>query len=145
MPQRPTVTYAPRHAAISAMIEVVATPPIARFVKGEIRTLRPEDKFVLEALKPQRRYPNPTEWVVTGNAEFVNRITADLKAEFMAIWGDTDWLFAGDQLVWVPAVPASTADQELLVDAYCAEVGADPETARQELISRWLSLRRRLR
>jgi hypothetical protein len=123
------------------MIGVVATPPIARFVEGEIRTLRSDDQFVLKSRKPQEHYPNPTEWVATGSAAIVHRIAAALNTDFMAIWGDTDWLFEGDELVWVPAVPASSVDREGLIDAYCTEIGADRQAASRELAERWLALR----
>ena len=55
MSQRPTVAYAPRHAAISAILEIVATPPIPRFVNGEMRNLRSAERFRLKALTDQPR------------------------------------------------------------------------------------------
>lgn len=144
MSQRPIITYAPRHAAISAMIEVVATPPIKRFVEGEIRTLKTGDPFLLKARKSQAHYPNPTEWIATGSTTTVGSIDARVRSEFMAIWGDTDWLFERDDVVWVPAAPVSTADRELLIDAYCTEICTDPETASRELAAKWHALRERL-
>lgn len=144
MSQRPTVTYAPRHAAISAILEVVATPPISRFVTFEIRNLRSAERFRLKALTDQPPYPNPTEWIAKGNAEIVNSISADLQKNFMAIWGDTDWVFEGDQIVWIPAHPVSISDREALIATYCAEIGTEREAVRQRLTEQWFALHERL-
>ena len=144
MSQQPEIDYAPRHAAISAILEVVATPPIPNFVEGEIRNFRSAERFRLKARTERPPYPRETEWIATGNAEIVNCISADLQKDFKAIWGDTNWIFVGDEVVWIPAQPVSASDRETLITAYCSEIGAEREAELQRLTEQWFALRERL-
>jgi len=141
MPEAPRIKYAPRHAAISAMIEIVATPPTPRFVVGETRSLLRGERFWLRALSQQPPYPTPTEWVATGDASIVARVSADLQKELMEIWEDRPWVFAGDEMIRIAARPVLAADGEQLISAYCAETGSRRDAACEHFTARWRTLR----
>ena len=108
---------------------------------GEIRNLVRGDRFWLRAISQQPPYPTSTEWVATGDASIVARVSADLQKELMEIWGDRPWVFEGDEMIWIAARPVSAADGEKLISAYCAETGSQRDAASEHFTERWRTLR----
>jgi hypothetical protein len=51
----------------------------------------------------------------------MGRATSEEVAFLLNVWPDTEWIRAGDELIWVPARPISNEVEQELLEEFHAE------------------------